>query len=216
MTKVKICGITEPAQAFTAADAGADFIGLVLAPSSRQLCPERVRHIATTVRQSKASPQVVGVFVNLPPREVNRIADYCGLDWVQLSGDEPWEDLHHIHRPVIRAIGVRSQQDSRDILAAIRSGRQHAGEHFIPLLDCHVEGRYGGSGQSFDWTLATLVSRHFPVIIAGGLSPANVGEAMRIVRPWGVDVSSGVETDGVKDPSKIKRFVDTVRQEDGR
>ena len=215
MTRVKICGITEPAQALTAAQAGADFIGLVLAPSSRQLCPERARSIAAAVRQSKASPQVVGVFVNLPPQEVNRIAEYCGFDWVQLSGDEPWEDLKRIDRPVIKAIGVRSGQNSEDILAAIGSGRDQAGEGFIPLLDCHVEGRYGGSGQSFDWTLATRVSRQFPVIIAGGLSPANVSEAMRTVRPWGVDVSSGVETDGVKDPPKIKRFVERVREEDG-
>ena len=216
MTRVKICGITEPAQALTAAQAGADFIGLVLAPSSRQLCPERARSIAAAIRQSKASPQVVGVFVNLPPQEVNRIAEYCGLDWVQLSGDEPWEDLHRIDRPVIKAIGVRSQQDSEDILAVIRGGREEAGEGFIPLLDCHVEGRYGGSGQSFDWTVATRVSRQFPVIIAGGLSPANVSEAMRTVRPWGVDVSSGVETDGVKDASKVKRFVEAVREEDDR
>lgn len=216
MTRVKICGITEPAQALTAAQAGADFIGLVLAPSSRQLCPERARSIAAAVRQSKACPQVVGVFVNLPPQEVNRIAEYCGLDWVQLSGDEPWDDLLRIERPVIRAIGVRSGQDGEEILAAIRGGREHAGEGFIPLLDCHVEGRYGGSGRSFDWTLATRASRQFPVIIAGGLSPGNVSEAMRIVSPWGVDVSSGVETDGVKDTSKIKRFVEAVREEDGR
>ena len=216
MTKVKICGITEPAHALTAAQAGADFIGLVFAPSSRRLCPERARQIATAVKGLAGHPQLVGVFVNTPTREVNHITRYCSLDWVQLSGDEPWEDLHSIDRPVIRAIRVHSQQHGEEIIDAIRRGREEFGDRFVPLLDCHVAGSYGGSGRSFDWRLAGPVCRHFPVIIAGGLSPHNVAKAMIMARPWGVDVSSGVETSGAKDPGKIIKFIEAVRNEDDR
>jgi phosphoribosylanthranilate isomerase len=147
---------------------------------------------------------------------VNHIAEYCGLDWVQLSGDEPWDYLGEIEKQVIKAIRVRSQQDSEEIIAEISSGRQLRGDSFICLLDCHVEGSYGGTGKTFDWRLASQVSHRYPVIIAGGLSPQNVAEAIHIARPWGVDVSSGVETKGAKDASKIERFIQLVRMEDGR
>ena len=216
MTKVKICGITETPHALAAAQAGADFIGMVFAPSKRQVCIGKAREIALAVKGLKARPQIVGVFVNMPPSEVNHIAEYCGLDWVQLSGDEPWDYLTDIEKQVIKAIRVRSQQDSEDIIAEIGDGRQLLGESFICLLDCHVEGSYGGTGQTFDWRLARQVSQRFPVIIAGGLSLQNVGEAIQIARPWGVDVSSGVETKEAKDASKIKMFIQTVRMEDGR
>jgi phosphoribosylanthranilate isomerase len=216
VTRIKICGITEAPHALAAAQAGADFIGMVFAPSRRRVSIEKAREIASVVKRLKACPQVVGVFVNTPPSEVNHIAEYCGLDWVQLSGDEPWDYLGEIEKQVIKAVRVRSQQDSEDIIAEINSGRQLPGQSFICLLDCHVEGSYGGTGKTFDWRLASQVSHRFPVIIAGGLSPQNVGEAIQIARPWGVDVSSGVETKGVKDASKIERFIQTVRMEDGR
>ena len=214
MTRVKICGITEAAHALTAAEAGADFIGLVFAPSKRRVDVEQARGIALAVKGLKSHPIVVGIFVNTPADEVNRIAEYCALDWVQLSGDEPWEYLSDIERPILKAIGVRSQQTSEDILASISSGYQAHSEGFICLLDCHVEGSYGGTGQTFDWGLARQVSQRFPVIIAGGLSPENVAQAIRLARPWGVDVSSGVESDGLKDIAKIKRFIETVRNVD--
>ncbi len=213
MTRVKICGITETPHALAAAQAGADFIGMVFAPSKRQVCIEKARNIATTVKRLKARPQVVGVFVNMPPSEVNYVAEYCGLDWVQLSGNEPWEYLKDIEKQVIKAIRVRNQQDSEDIIAEIITGRQLLGQSFICLLDCHVEGSYGGTGQTFDWQLARQISPRFPVIIAGGLSPQNVAEAIHLVKPWGVDVSSGVETKGVKDVSKIEKFIQKVRME---
>jgi len=212
MTRVKICGITEAAHAIVAAEAGADFIGVVFAQSKRRVDVERAKEIITAVKGRK--PLVVGVFVNTPADEVNRVAEYCALDWVQLSGDETWEYLRDIERPIIKAVGVRSQQTSEDILANISSGYQNHGEGFICLLDCHVEGSYGGTGQTFDWELARQISQIFPVIIAGGLSPENVAEAIRLARPWGVDVSSGVESDGLKDIAKIKCFIDKVRNVD--
>ncbi len=216
MTMVKICGITEVPHALAAAQAGADFIGMVFAPSKRRVSIEKAREIALAVKELKARPQIVGVFVNMPPSEMNHVAEYCGLDWVQLSGDEPWDYLKDIEKQVIKAIRVRSQQDSEDIIAEINSGRQLLGQSYVCLLDCHVKGSYGGTGQTFDWRLARQVSHRFPVIIAGGLSPQNVGEAIQTARPWGVDVSSGVETNGAKDASKIENFIQTVRMEDGR
>lgn len=216
MTRVKICGITEVPHALAATQAGADFIGMVFAPSKRQVSIEKARDIAMAIKRLKARPRIVGVFVNMPPSEVNHISEYCGLDWVQLSGDEPWDYLRDIEKQVIKAIRVRNQQDSDDIIAEINSGRRLLGESFICLLDCHVEGSFGGTGQTFDWRLARQVSQRFPVIIAGGLSPQNVGDAIQTAMPWGVDVSSGVETKGVKDTSKIERFIQTVRMEDGQ
>ncbi len=212
MTKVKICGITEVAQALAAAEAGADFVGLVFAPSKRQVDAERAKEIIAAIKKRK--PLAVGVFVNTPADAVNRIAEYCGLDWVQLSGDEPGEYLKDIQKPTIKAIRVRSQQSSQELLTQIATGYQAYGEDSIYLLDSHVEGSYGGTGQTFDWTLARGVAQRFPVIIAGGLSPENVAQAIRRARPWGVDVSSGVETDGVKDISKIKSFIQAVRKAD--
>jgi phosphoribosylanthranilate isomerase len=210
VTKVKICGITETAHAIAAAEAGADFIGLVLAPSKRLVNVEQAKEIITAIKGRK--PQVVGVFVNMPASEVNRIAEHCGLDWVQLSGDEPWEYLRDIERPIIKAIRLPSGAHPEEILAELNRGCQVLGEDFICLLDSQVEGSYGGTGQTFNWGLARQVSGSFPVIIAGGLSPDNVGEAIRLARPWGVDVSSGVESGGVKDVAKIEAFIEEVRK----
>lgn len=223
MTRVKICGITETVHALAAAEAGADFIGLVFAPSRRLVDVERAREIITAVegrgeggerKRRKSYPLTVGVFVNAPAAEVNRIAEYCGLDRVQLSGDEPWDYLRDIERPIIKAVRVRSQQGSEDILAELALGYQVLGANFVCLLDCHVAGSYGGSGQAFDWRVAREATERFPLIIAGGLSPENVGEAMRLARPWGVDVSSSVESEGIKDISKISAFIAAVRQTD--
>ncbi len=208
MTRVKICGITQTAHALAAADAGADFIGLVFAPSKRLVDVEQAKEIVTAVkRHGERKVLTVGVFVNAPAAEVNRIAEYCGLDRVQLSGDEPWDYLRDIERPVIKAVRVRRGQSSQDILSELAPG-------FIFLLDCYVAGSYGGSGKAFDWRVAREAAQRFPVIMAGGLSAQNVGEAVRLTRPWGVDVSSGVESEGVKDILRIKAFIEAVRQAD--
>jgi len=214
MIRIKICGITEAAHALAAAEAGADFIGLVFASSKRQVTLERAREIVLAVKDSGKPPLTVGVFVNTAAPDVNLIADRCGLDWVQLSGDEPWEGLRDIERPVIKAIRVGQEGHSEEINSHLKTGRKLMGKDFICLLDTHVEGSYGGSGQTFDWSLVKKVSERFPVIIAGGLSAENVGQAIKMLRPWGVDVSSGVETEGVKDISKIKAFIEAVRRAD--
>ena len=214
MTRVKICGITETAHALAAAEAGADFIGLVFAPSRRQVSMEQAKGIALAVKDSEKPPLVVGVFVNTPAPEVNRIADYCGLDWVQLSGDEPWEGLRDAERPLIKAIRVGQEGHSEEIIAHLKAGSELLGKDFVCLLDSQVEGSYGGTGRTFDWRLAKQVSQRFPVLIAGGLSPQNVGQAIKVARPWGVDVSSGVETGGEKDVAKIEAFIRAVKKAD--
>jgi phosphoribosylanthranilate isomerase len=214
MIRVKICGITEPAHALAAAEAGADFIGLVFAPSSRQITLERAQEIVLAVKALEKPPLVVGVFVNTAAPEVNHIADRCGLDWVQLSGDEPWEGLRDVEKPSIKAIHVPQRGHSEQIIAHLKAGYELLGKDFICLLDTHVEGSYGGTGQTFNWNLVRDVSERLPVIIAGGLSAENVGQAIKVLRPWGVDVSSGVEADGVKDITKIKAFIEAVRRAD--
>ncbi|MDO8687548.1 MAG: phosphoribosylanthranilate isomerase [Dehalococcoidales bacterium] len=215
MIRVKICGLSEIEPALVAAEAGADFLGLVFAPSRRQASPEKAKQIVDAIRSLPNPPQVVGVFVNLAAAEVNQIADYCRLDRVQLSGDETWDYCQQIDKPLIKAIHVTDCQPTEDVINEIEKGYRLLGrDKLICLLDTHDSKVYGGTGQVFDWQLAREVSARFPVIVAGGLTPANVGNLVREVQSWGVDVSSGVETDGRKDVSKIRGFIQKVRSAD--
>ena len=210
MTKVKICGITEVFQAQAAIEAGADLIGVVFAPSPRQVTYEKAQEIVAAVK--KYSLPAVGVFVNMPAATVNTVASSCELDWVQLSGDETWEYCQQMEKPVIKAIHVPPELGEEELLAHLESGQRELGSRSpIYLLDTLVENQYGGTGQVFAWEIAKRVVVKYPVIIAGGLHPGNVGQVVASLRPWGVDVSSGVESQGVKDVDKIKAFVQAVR-----
>ena len=216
MTRVKICGIRDKNHALAAVEAGADFIGLVFAPSKRQVSPAKACEIASAVKKSNNSTKVVGVFANAPSSQVNELADFCALDWVQLSGDESWEYCCEVIKPVIKTIRV-GPQSPEELYAELSTGsRLLPAQKFIPLLDSQVEGKYGGTGEGFDWKLAQEAAKRFPIIVAGGLDPENVARLIETVAPWGVDVSSGVETGGVKDPAKIKAFIEAVRKADER
>lgn len=213
MTRIKICGLSEIQHVVAAAKAGADFIGLVFAPSPRQVSIKKALPLIEAVCHLLFRPAVVGVFVNSSADEVNRIADYCHLDHVQLSGDETWEYCRQIERPIIKVIHVSKSSTSAEIIAEITKGYRMLPKHnLICLLDSKVGRKYGGTGRAFDRELAGEVAARFPVLIAGGLTPRTVGRLVQQIQPWGVDVSSGVETGGQKKTSKIISFIRAVRK----
>lgn len=204
MTRVKICGLKRVEDALVAAQAGADLLGFVFAPSRRQIDPELARTIIAEVRASSAV-KMVGVFVNAEPEEMNRVASYCGLDYIQLHGDEPAETAMALDVPAIQAIRVGADMTAEEL-----EERACASSAEFLLFDAAEPGVYGGTGKTFDWSRVPELDR--PVLLAGGLHAGNVAAAIRVVRPWGVDVSSGVETNGEKDQGKIRDLVRLVRR----
>jgi phosphoribosylanthranilate isomerase len=202
MTDVKICGIMTPEHARIAAQAGARYIGLVFAPSRRRVSVEQARRIVEALRnaneQHDTHTEAVGVFVNASADEINAIAAEAGLDHAQLSGHELIAESELIAVPIIKAVRLNGD----DSEAAWLAQRRH------PLLvDAHVPGSFGGAGVTGDWARAAALARSTEVWLAGGLTPNNVADAVAQVQPAVIDVSSGVETDGVKDAKKIKAFV---------
>lgn len=197
MTRVKICGITTLEDGLMATEAGADALGFVFFEKSpRNVDPEAAARII-----AKIPPyvQVVGLFVNAPLDFVNETADRCGLDIVQLHGDETPEYCQGVRRRVVKVFRVKGPES----LAGIESYRV-AGY----LLDAYSPNAYGGTGETFNWECVTAAKGKGAVILAGGLTPENVAEAVSRISPYGVDVSSGVErAPGVKDPEKVKRFI---------
>jgi phosphoribosylanthranilate isomerase len=213
MTRVKICGLVEVEHAIVAAQSGADFVGMVFAEGRRQLPPEKAREIAAAVHGVAKPPQVVGVFARHTASDVNRIAEYCGLDRVQLAGGEAWSFCLEMERPITRTIHVAPGTSAEQVLAEIAEGKRAlAGRDLFFLLDTKVGDASGGTGRLFDWSIAREVTRRYPVIVAGGLDPGNVSRLVKDVGPWGVDVSSGVETNGRKDPARIRAFIEAVRK----
>lgn len=203
--QVKICGVKTPETALFAAEAGADLLGLMFADSKRRISVEAAKEITS---QLPEGVKTAGVFVDESVETVNAIAAEIGLDYVQLHGQESPDYCRQIHTPVIKAFQIRSAEDFKEI-------ESYPCDYF--LLDS-PGGKYrGGSGETFDWKLI----RHAPelegkVILAGGLHPDNISEAIQEVKPIGVDVSSGVETDGEKDHEKIKAFIDAAKNTKAR
>lgn len=202
MVRVKICGISDPASALAAAEAGTHAIGMIFAPSRRQVTVARAREIAAALPPFVTK---VGVFVNEERPRILEIVDACRLDMLQLHGDESPEFAAAFGLPVIKAIRVR---DARSLEAMA----QYRVAAF--LLDSYDPDVAGGSGKAFTWELGADARPGAPVLLSGGLTPDNVQQALDVVRPYGVDVSSGVETDGRKDHAKIRAFIARVREWD--
>jgi phosphoribosylanthranilate isomerase len=206
-TRTKICGIREQAHALVAARAGADAIGFVFHPQSpRAIEPERASSIA---RALPPFVEAVGLFVNAPADAVRSVLRQVPLTMLQFHGDEDAGYCDQFGMPWLRAVRVGR---GTDLLEYARlSLRAKA-----LLLDAQVPGEFGGTGTAFDWALVPR-DLPLPVILSGGLTAANVGEAIRAVRPWAVDVSSGVEASrGVKDAALIEEFLRSVRDADRR
>lgn len=239
MIRVKICGCMNVADAVAAAEAGADFIGIMFVERSpRRVSLEEAaliaRALGTPLREmdqddppplhpgtfetaaawfqhgaealdrllAKKRPLVVGVFADQDAEAVNEIADEVGLDLIQLSGDEPWSDALLLNRQAIQVLRPGPGMTETDIEAYVEPGAAIA----FMLDSSH------GTGTLGDWDAAAGVATRMPLWLAGGLSPENVRDAITAVRPWLVDVSSGVETDGAKDPAKIAAFVRAVKE----
>ena len=207
--KVKICGLTNLGDALAALDAGADLLGFNFYPSSpRFITLEDCARIVSELRVRGMRVVTVGVFVNAPAVDILKILDACRLDLAQLSGDEPPD--------VLAAVGPRAFKGLRPAnTAALQESLANYSPRSAPpawLVDAHRAGQYGGTGQIAEWNLARSLARKAPILLAGGLNPTNVAQAVRQVQPWGVDVASGVEkTPGIKDDAKMRAFVDAVR-----
>jgi phosphoribosylanthranilate isomerase len=216
MTLVKICGISDPGICLAAVGAGADFVGLVFAPSRRKVKPDVAGALSRLVHYSKPGVEVVGVFANQPVSEVNQTAREYDLDRVQLSGDESWEFCARISRPVIKAIRISDETRADDVRNTIQQGFERLGDGLIVLLDTAIPGTFGGTGKTFPWEAAREFLGRERIMVAGGLGPENIGFLVREFDPWGVDVSSGVETNGAKDIQKICDFALYAKSISGR
>lgn len=198
--KVKICGIKDVLTAKQAAEAGADALGFVFArESKRYVEPQQAREIIAAL---PPGVRTVGVFVDTPAVEISRIAALCNLDIIQLhSHEEP--EYQDLKLPVIKCHRIKDRPDPEQILRTKADAI---------LLDTYHPRMAGGTGKSFNWSIVKNIKSNVPLILAGGLTPDNVREAIEMVRPCAVDVSSGVETNGVKDISKIKSFIRRAKE----
>jgi anthranilate synthase/indole-3-glycerol phosphate synthase/phosphoribosylanthranilate isomerase len=237
----KVCGLRDAEAAVCAVEAGADLVGLIFAPSKRQVSVDEAKKIVEAVRAARprpagwampkmppqtvagasdgeegaarwlqvstsllaegakaGGPLVCGIFVNATAEEMNATAEAVGLDIIQLHGAEGWDVATQLCRPAVRVVHMEAGVSAADVRAQLRGGLVSA-----VLLD----SKGGGTGKTFDWDVGGEVQSKVPFILAGGLTPANVADAVRKVKPWAVDVSSGVESDGVKDHEKIRGFV---------
>jgi phosphoribosylanthranilate isomerase len=204
MTKIKICGITNEADALFCAEVGADFLGFIFVPSSpRHIEAEKAHEIAKRLRETANSPKIVGVFQNASVDSINEIRNVVPLDLVQLHGSESDDDIGALGIPAIKTLHV---------------GDTLPDTHATPtaawlLFDTFDERRGGGTGRQFDWSLLATYERSKPFFLSGGLTPDNIVAAVSMVRPDAIDVASGVEASpGLKDHDKVARLFERVRR----
>ena len=222
MTQVKICGVTNLEDAWVAAKAGADLLGFIFyEPSPRYVTPETVKRIVSSLKiqmtetVDQARPKFVGVFVNASLETIDQILNFCQLDAAQLHGEETPEFVNHFQGRAFKAIRPQSQAVLETLIRQYQPILM-VSQAYLPalLLDAYHPTLYGGTGHVTDWTLAVNIAWQYPLMLAGSLTPTNVVEAIRIVQPWGVDVSSGVEAEkGRKDHQKVRAFIRAVKSQ---
>jgi phosphoribosylanthranilate isomerase len=202
---IKICGITNVDDALAAIDAGADYLGFNFYPKSQRfISPEDCTQITSRLRRHASRITLIGIFVNEPPARIAAILNDCGLDLAQLHGDETPEDITELKGRAykgVRGVGVKNLNDF------VSNGHAPA-----LLLDAYSPDAYGGTGHTADWTAARVIAEQFPIFLAGGLTPENVADAIAQVKPWGVDVASGVEmSPRKKDWARMQKFVEATK-----
>lgn len=208
--QVKICGIRSLEDAQAAIQAGADLLGFNFYPASpRYIEPKTCQEIVSALRQQPVSVILVGVFVNAASEQILETLERCSLDLAQLHGNEPPE--------VLKNLGQRAYKALRPVdLWALEDALERYPARFTPpawLVDAHNPVAFGGTGQTSDWTLAAELAETAPILLAGGLTPDNVIQAINQVHPWGVDVASGVESaPGIKDIHKMRTFIKNAKE----
>jgi len=202
--KVKICGITDYEDASMAVELGAAALGFIFAHSPRQVTPQKARDIISAI---PPFAKTVGIFVNQDPIEINKIMRFCGLDLVQLHGDESPDFCDELMPHTIKALRIKDK-------ASLRTARAYRDKVRALLLDTYSKDKAGGTGETFDWQLAIKIKKlGIPIILAGGLGPSNIDGAISTVRPYAVDVNSGVEKrPGKKSHSLIKNLMEKVKR----
>ncbi|AOT69258.1 phosphoribosylanthranilate isomerase [Geosporobacter ferrireducens] len=200
MTKIKICGLKRKEDIQYVNQLQPDYVGFVFARSSRQVDLNWARELVKDLDQQIKK---VGIFQNMKKEEVDAVAEGCGLDVLQFHGDEEPDYCKAFQRQVWKAFRIKDKVSFRQMQQYTVAGY---------LLDTYTGGQYGGSGKTFPWEMAVSIRRRGLWIVAGGLHAGNVGEAIRILKPDIVDVSSGVEENGIKDFNKMKNFIENVRR----
>jgi phosphoribosylanthranilate isomerase len=227
MTRVKICGITNIEDARCAASAGADLLGFIFYPrSARYVTPTQAGKITSALQAEfgAAAPRMVGVFVDTPVNEITEMAATAGLDLIQLHGAETPEMVDALNvcarrARAFKAIRSRTLEGARTALEKYDGHPDGCDKNDMPslLIDAYHPQENGGTGLRADVTTAQWLSRRCRLLLAGGLTPENVSEAITLIKPWGVDVSSGVEvTKGIKDHTLVRTFIAAVRATDGQ
>jgi phosphoribosylanthranilate isomerase len=214
--QTKICGIRSSQSAFAAAKASSNYIGFNFVTASKRLID--ANQAKTIIRALKNAhpepnrPKVVGVFANQPLLYINSVAEYCDLDMVQLSGDEPFSFAQRVISPVIKAIKVDTEASKEAELNRLdQLSRLAKKMNLLVILDKYDRHLQGGTGHIHDWDLAAKLAEHHSFLLSGGLNLENIHEAIESVRPFGVDVASGVEMDGQDDATKITEFLSAVQ-----
>jgi phosphoribosylanthranilate isomerase len=199
--RIKLCGVTREEDALFAAKLGVDALGFIFAKSPRQVVPEQVQRIVTMLPPFVST---VGVFVDEDADTIREISKTCRLDWIQLHGHESPEYCADLGLKVLKAIRVRDME-SIDAMGPYETRVQGF------VLDTYVKGKKGGTGKTFDWSLAKSARKYGPIIVAGGLTPESVTVAIDLAKPYGIDVSSGVESaPGKKNHDALRQFVENV------